>query len=882
MFFGHPIGEELAAELVEGTKGAMSKVYMMCSGAEAVESAMKMARQYYMELSPKQHRRINFIAREGSYHGSTLGSLSLSGHVGRRKLFQDMLLKNIHRVSAANEYRGKADDQTTEQYVQQLAAELDHKFQEVGPDTTLGTVPAPAGYFKAMKEVCEKYGALLIMDEVMSGMGRVGSLHAWEQEDVVPDIETIAKGLGGGFAPVAAVLINHRVANALTDGSGTFSDGHTYQGHPVGCAAALEVQRIIKEDNLVDNVRENGKYLGQLLHEHLDGHPYVGNIRGRGFFWSLEFVADKGSKEPFPPSAGIASKVHTTALNDTAISLYPGTGTKDGVNGDHVLLAPAYTSTRKDVERIADKAETTPNRAFWDRNFTRSVQACCSNLCHHRQTASRFKMRLTHQLAAVAAFVLPAAATQWTVTSYYVATETTSVWTMYDETYTDLMTFGLQKTYTPDEDAATSTSSYIYTYDDLKVVEIYVDPAKIEEDQIVTSTSYEYSYDAPETYYVQNIVYTAPTSCPTAFTVTTRSTLAIPTEVLDGVSFESLSTSYSTDYYGDRYTYVDAVVPDSLIPTSSSDLADDYVYSYYIADCRNPTATGDAFYGPSYWGSDDDDDDSSSFTSGSSDDYDSIWGYQPLRTYVIVVASVIPSIFLLGFFENYFWFRRMMTGKFSLRFGTCCWIFLLLPVMCFTRQCPARDSETQKALKAQWKQTGFGKALGLWFKHGFRHRYPVDLLGVNPVYNNPAQPQQPPMGQPYPGGPPPPGGYIYYGPGPQPDGSMSSQGDAKGMPPHGMPPHGMPQPPPGMVMYYPQYPQQAYMQPQPAPAPGASPSSPSVVSDATQQAQYAPTQATAPSQDASAPQTVPQPQEQEQHFPSGQPGPSAPPATHQQ
>ncbi|CAF3490429.1 unnamed protein product [Fusarium graminearum] len=372
LFYGHEIGEELAAELIGGTNGEMAKVYLMCSGAEAMESAMKMARQYYMELNPRQPQRTNFIAREGSYHGSTLGALSMGGHVGRRKLFEGMLLdNNIHRVSAANEYRGKADGQTTEEYVQQLADELDRKFQEVGPETvaafvaetlvgaTLGTIPAPTGYFKAMKKVCDKYGALLILDEVMCGMGRCGSLHEWEQEGVVPDIQTVAKGLAGGFAPMAAMFINHRLSDALMSGSGTsvFSHGHTYQGHPVGCAAALEVQRIIREDNLVENVRKNGEYLGKLLHDQLDDHPNVGNIRGRGFFWSMEFVADKETKEPFLPSDGIAKKVHLTALNDVGISLYPGMGTKDGVAGDHAWIGPAYNCSKQDIERIVSKVK---------------------------------------------------------------------------------------------------------------------------------------------------------------------------------------------------------------------------------------------------------------------------------------------------------------------------------------------------------------------------------------------------------------------------------------------------------------------------------------------------------------------------------------------
>nr|WOK04074.1 hypothetical protein [Fusarium meridionale] len=316
LFYGHEIGEELAAELIGGTNGEMAKVYLMCSGAEAMESAMKMARQYCMELNPRQPQRTNFIAREGSYHGSTLGALSMGGHVGRRKLFEGMLLdNNIHRVSAANEYRGKADGQTTEEYVQQLADELDQKFQEVGPETvaafvaetlvgaTLGTIPAPTGYFKAMKEVCDKYGALLILDEVMCGMGRCGSLHEWEQEGVVPDIQTVAKGLAGGFAPMAAMFINYRVSDALMNGSGRPSKRWQYPR-----------QRLL-------------------------------------------LVSDKETKEPFLPSDGIAKKIHLTALNDVGISLYPGMGTKDGVAGDHAWIGPAYNCTKQDIERIVSKVK---------------------------------------------------------------------------------------------------------------------------------------------------------------------------------------------------------------------------------------------------------------------------------------------------------------------------------------------------------------------------------------------------------------------------------------------------------------------------------------------------------------------------------------------
>lgn len=232
MFFGTPIGEELAAELIRGTQGKMSKALIMSSGSEAMEAAMKMARQYFVEVG--QEKRVRFIAREGSYHGTTLGALSMSGHVGRRALFKNtgMLLDNVGHVSPCYAYRGMRAGETEAQYVRRLADELDQKFLELGPETvcafvaepvvgaTLGAVPAVPGYFKAVKKVCGKHGALLILDEVMSGMGRCGTLHEWMQEGVVPDLQTMAKGLGGGYASVSGLLINHRVADGLKAGTG--------------------------------------------------------------------------------------------------------------------------------------------------------------------------------------------------------------------------------------------------------------------------------------------------------------------------------------------------------------------------------------------------------------------------------------------------------------------------------------------------------------------------------------------------------------------------------------------------------------------------------------------------------------------------------------
>jgi uncharacterized membrane protein YgcG len=414
-----------------------------------------------------------------------------------------------------------------------------------------------------------------------------------------------------------------------------------------------------------------------------------------------------------------------------------------------------------------------------------------------------------------------AQASKWTVTSYYVVKPTTSVYTLFTETYTGTSTFALTKGAEPTA-AATSTYTSTDSYDDLEIVELYLDPEDVDESDILTSTSYTVA--SAYTYWYQDFVYTAPASCPTAFTVTTSAYIYVPTAVEDQLSPTSATTSVSTSRDGDTYTRVTAWLPADAGVAETTDLYTDFVYTYYIEDCRNPTATGSAYFGPGGSGGGYSGGGGSSSGGGSRfscSDYDDYFcGY--IFIYTIVLATVLPSIFLLGFLENYFWFRRMMIGKFSLRFGTVMWIFLFLPVLCFTRQCPARDIQTQVALKEQWKKVSFGKALGLWFKHGFRHRYPVALLGQHPQYHNPAPGQvyaqngqaPPAMGQ-LPPGPPPPGGYVYYAPGPG-----GQQPYPQGPPPadgYKMPPEGVSQmgnaPPPGMVMYYPQQPQQAYQAP---------------------------------------------------------------------
>lgn len=312
----------------------MARAFVVSSGSEAVESALKLARQYHLEKQPSEPQRSHFIARQQSYHGTTLGALAVGGHVARRALFEPILSLNTSRVSPCYAYRGAKDIFEFERsYVRRLEAELDAEFQRVGPSNVaafiaepvvgaaLGCVPAAQGYFQAVRRVCDKYGALLIMDEVMCGIGRVGPepterfpkpLHAWQDPliGVAPDIMMMGKGLGGGYMPVAAMLANHKVIGALQRGTGAFSHGQTYQGHPLACRAALEVQTIIKQDDLVANVRKQGALLGELLKEKLSTHPAVGDIRGKGLFWGIEFVTDKATKEPFEASEAVAMGIH--------------------------------------------------------------------------------------------------------------------------------------------------------------------------------------------------------------------------------------------------------------------------------------------------------------------------------------------------------------------------------------------------------------------------------------------------------------------------------------------------------------------------------------------------------------------------------------------
>lgn len=351
-------------ELVKGTGEKMAKAFLASSGSEAMEGALKLARQQFYEQD-KQTPRINFISRLNSYHGNTLGALSVSGHLARREPYSPLLIKNIHHISPCYPYRQQKKGESDIAFVARKAAELEEKFIELGPETVigfvaepvvgaaLGCVPSVPGYLKAMRDICHKYGALFILDEVMCGMGRTGTLHAWQAEDIAPDIQIVAKGLGGGYQPVAAVLISQKIIDVVKKGSGHFIHGLTYDAMPIKAAAALEVQRIIQEDKLLENVKKQGAYLEKILKDVLGDHPNVGDIRGRGLFWGLEFVKNKATKEPFDPKLGIAQKILDTAVSPPFnMTVYPGSGTVDGVNGDHIILAPSFIVTKKDVDFI--------------------------------------------------------------------------------------------------------------------------------------------------------------------------------------------------------------------------------------------------------------------------------------------------------------------------------------------------------------------------------------------------------------------------------------------------------------------------------------------------------------------------------------------------
>jgi adenosylmethionine-8-amino-7-oxononanoate aminotransferase len=322
-----------------------------------------MARQYFLEIGEPQRTR--FIARRQSYHGNTLGALAVGGNAWRREPFAPILMPATH-VSPCYPYREQRADETLTDYGERLARELNETIEQLGADRVIAfvaetvggatagvLVPVP-GYFRAVREVCDRYGVLLILDEVMCGMGRTGSLHACAQEGVVPDLLVIAKGLGGGYQPVGAVLAQRKIVEAMSAGSGFFQHGHTYLGHAVACAAALAVQQVIERDALLDRTRQAGARLHHLLEQAFVGHPHVGDIRGRGLFWGVEVVHDRVTRQPFDSTLRLHARIKREAMA-RGLMVYPMGGTVDGRSGDHVLLAPPFIATDTELELIAER-----------------------------------------------------------------------------------------------------------------------------------------------------------------------------------------------------------------------------------------------------------------------------------------------------------------------------------------------------------------------------------------------------------------------------------------------------------------------------------------------------------------------------------------------
>ncbi len=362
-FFTTEALEQLADELIAAAPANLDRVYFVCGGSEAMEAGLKLARQYFLEIG--QPQRYRFIARRQSYHGNTLGALAVGGNDWRRRQFAPLMTES-HHIAPCYAYRDRHDHETEEDYGLRAANELEAKLEELGPETVLafiaepvvgataGAVPPVPGYFRRIREICDHYGILLILDEVMCGMGRTGSLFACEQDAVTGDMITIAKGLGAGYQPIGGLMVSAEIYAAVRDGSGFFQHGHTYMGHPTSCAAALAVQRVIREDDLLANVRRQGERLEAALRQRFDGHPHVGDIRGRGLFRGVELVAERASKEPFDPQRRVGDAVKAEAMT-RGLLCYPMGGTIDGRRGNHVLLAPPFIIDADHVDEIVVK-----------------------------------------------------------------------------------------------------------------------------------------------------------------------------------------------------------------------------------------------------------------------------------------------------------------------------------------------------------------------------------------------------------------------------------------------------------------------------------------------------------------------------------------------
>ncbi|WP_054303921.1 aspartate aminotransferase family protein [Gemmobacter sp. LW-1] len=362
-FFTSEPAEALADRLIAHAPPGIDRVYLVSGGSEAVEAALKLARQYFMEIGQPQRHRV--IARRQSYHGNTLGALAAGGNAWRRAQFAPLLVETSH-IAPCYEYRDRAPGETVEAYGLRVADELEAEINRLGPETvmafiaepvvgaTAGAVPAVPGYFRRIREICDQHGILLILDEVMCGMGRTGHLFACEEDGVAPDLITIAKGLGAGYQPIGALLTSGRIYDAVAAGSGFFQHGHTYMGHPMAAAAANAVLEAIVARGLLARVREQGARLQAALEAEQGQHPHIGDIRGRGLFRGVELVADRETKAPFDPALKLHARVKALAF-EAGLICYPMGGTIDGQRGDHILLAPPFIIEDAQIDELVSK-----------------------------------------------------------------------------------------------------------------------------------------------------------------------------------------------------------------------------------------------------------------------------------------------------------------------------------------------------------------------------------------------------------------------------------------------------------------------------------------------------------------------------------------------
>ena len=361
-FFSSDPAEELAELLIDNAPGELDRVYFVSGGSEAIEAAIKLARQFHIENGePSRH---HIIARKQSYHGNTLGALAAGGNKWRRNQFEPILI-DVSHISPCYEYVDKLKEETSFDYGQRVAQELEDEILRLGSDkvmafivepvvgATMGAVPAVPGYFKKVRNICNKYGVLLILDEVMCGMGRTGHLFASEFDEIEPDILCIAKGLGAGYQPIGAMLCSKDIYDRLGKGSGFFQHGHTYMGHPVACAAGLAVLKAILNRKLLSSINNKSNQLFNCLKTQLE-HPNIGDIRGRGLFIGIEIVKNIETKKPFDPNLKVAASIKHAAF-EAGLICYPMSGTRDGKWGDHILLAPPFIINENQIIELVNK-----------------------------------------------------------------------------------------------------------------------------------------------------------------------------------------------------------------------------------------------------------------------------------------------------------------------------------------------------------------------------------------------------------------------------------------------------------------------------------------------------------------------------------------------